>query len=183
VIRPIIRAVRDRREFIDYLTRALPTAEWCFDEKRDAMDTFLRALDMAGDGPALHMEDDVVLCEHFLARAAWAVMQRPNTVIQFFSMRKADLDIGSRLDRNFMMTQCFYLPAGYSAALRAYHPDWPARHEHPTGFDIMIGDWLRLRREPYWVNVPNLVDHRVGPSLINPRRSSRRVSKTFQGGA
>ena len=47
-MRIIIRAVRDRAPYIDYLTERLPAAEWCFDQKRNAMDTFLRALDMAG---------------------------------------------------------------------------------------------------------------------------------------
>lgn len=179
-MRIIIRAVRDRAPYIDYLTQRLPAAEWCFDQKRNAMDTFLRALDMAGQDAVVHMEDDTLLNDWFLPRLRAAIAQHPDKVIQFFSMRKADLSIGSRWDGNFMMGQCFYLPAGYSAAIRAYYPVWPNREKHPTGLDTMVGDWLKSRREKYWLHVPSLVDHRDCKSLIDPRRSTKRQSLTFE---
>jgi len=47
--------------------------------------------------------------------------------------------------------------------------------------DTMIGDWLKKRKERYWVVVPNLADHQIGKSAIDSRRSSKRVSKTFAG--
>ena len=34
-------------DYFEELTERLPAAEWCFDQKRNAMDTFLRALEMA----------------------------------------------------------------------------------------------------------------------------------------
>ena len=179
-MRIIIRAVRDRAPYIDYLTERLPAAEWCFDQKRNAMDTFLRALDMAGNDPVVHMEDDTLLTDGFLPALRAAIAERPGRVIQFFSMRKADLSIGSRWDGDFMMGQCFYLPAGYSAALREYWPRWPGKIEHPTGLDTMVCDWLKSRREKYWLHVPSLVDHRDCKSLINPRRSTKRQSLTFK---
>jgi hypothetical protein len=77
-MRIIIRAVRDRAPYIDYLTERLPAAEWCFDQKRNAMDTFLRALDMAGNGPVVHMEDDTVLSEGFLPALRAAIAERPD---------------------------------------------------------------------------------------------------------
>src|SRR5690606_2126578 len=55
----IIRACRERALLVDYLQRRLPDAVIIWDRRRDAMDTFLLALEAAGDGPALHMEDDV----------------------------------------------------------------------------------------------------------------------------
>lgn len=179
----IVRAVRapEREGYHAYLRDRLPGATWVFDERRDAMDTFLRALAAAGVGGALHVEDDVVLADRFAERVGLEVAARPGTVVQFFSMRGADLTIGSRFDRNFMMGQCFWLPCGYSREIAAYSSGWPRRAEHPTGLDVMVGDWLKSRREPYWIVVPNLVDHRVGPSTIDRRRSSRRVSKTFAG--
>lgn len=172
--------MRDRAPYIDYLTQQLPLAEWCFDQKRNAMDTFLRALEMAGQDAVVHMEDDTILSNGFMPRLKAAIAENPNKVIQFFSMRKADLTIGSRLDGSFMMGQCFYLPAGYSAAIRAYYPTWHNREKHPTGLDTMIADWLKSRREKYWIHVPSLVDHRDCKSLIDRRRSTKRQSLTFQ---
>jgi hypothetical protein len=49
-MRIIIRAVKERAEFIDYLQKHLPNAEWCFDKTKNAMDTFLDAMQMAGLG-------------------------------------------------------------------------------------------------------------------------------------
>lgn len=178
--RIIIRAVPERAEFIDYLKEKLPSAEWCFDQKRNAMDTFLRALDMAGDDPVVHMEEDVILCESFLLDLEAAIAKRPTTLIQFFSMRSQDLTVGSRLDRNFLMGQCFYLPASYSKQIRAYYETWPNRRSHPTGLDTMVGDWLKSRKEAYWIKVPSLVNHRQCKSVIDPRRSSKRQSLTFR---
>jgi hypothetical protein len=178
-MRIIIRAVPERAEFIEYLKNHLPDAEWCMDKKRDAMDTFVRAMEMAGDDACLHMEEDIILTERFLAKVSVAVANHPDKVIQFFSMRKADCTLGSRYDSSFIMGQCFYLPAGYSALIADYKQYWPDLKEHPTGVDMMVNDFLRVRKEKYWIHVPSLVEHRVTKSMIDPRRSSKRQSKTF----
>lgn len=176
----IIRAVPDRAEYIAYLRKHLPMAVWCFDKTRNAMDTFLSAMEMAGEGAAVHMEEDILLSEDFADGLAAGIAGHPASVVQFFSMRSADETAGSRWDRNFCMNQCFYLPAGYSKFIAEYYPEWPKRQEHPTGYDILINDWLRTRREAYWLHVPSLVQHRVCRSVISPRRSSKRQSKTFR---
>lgn len=178
--RIIIRAVPERAEFIAYLKERLPSAEWCMDQKRNAMDTFLRALEMAGDDPVVHMEEDVILCDSFVSDLEAAIAKRPTKVIQFFSMRGKDLTIGSRLDRNFLAACCFYLPASYSKNIHAYYDRWPHLSVHPTGLDLMVADWLKSRKEDYWINVPSIVDHRKAKSAINPRRSSARQSLTFR---
>jgi len=178
--RIIIRAVRDRTEFIVYLQSRLPQAEWCFDKTRNAMDTFLSAMEMAGDEPAVHMEEDVILTRGFVEKLEAAIAERPHEVIQFFSMRKADLTIGSRYDGNFMMNQCFYLPAGMSRKLLEFRPEWKQADKHPTGFDILMADYFKSVRLKYWLHVPSLVEHRVCKSMIDPRRSSKRQSLTFE---
>lgn len=178
--RIIIRAMPERADMVDTLLADLPDALICYDQQRDAMDTFLRALALAGDEPAVHMEEDVRLASNFRDRLEAAIAERPEHVIQFFSMRKADLTTGSRWDSNYLMLQCTYLPAEYSALIRAYAPVWPARKEHPTGCDTLIRDWLKARRERYWIHVPSLVDHLPVKSLIDPRRSTKRQSLTFE---
>ena len=177
--RIIVRAVRDRIGYIEYLQENLPEAEFCFDTDRNAMHTFLSALKMAGDEPVVHMEEDVLIAPNFKSRLEAAIAERPDTVIQFFSMRKADLEVGSRMDGNFLMGQCFYLPAGYSRKILEFYPTWEDLPKHPTGLDTMVGAFLKKRKEKYWIHIPNLVDHRIGASAIDPRRSSKRISKTF----
>ena len=51
--------------------------------------------------------------------------------------------------------------------------------EHPNGTDAMVRDFLKDRKEKYWIHCPSLVDHRQGKSVIDPRRSSKRQSFTF----
>jgi len=179
-VKIIIRAVPERTEFIKYLRTNLPNAEWCFDKTRNAMDTFLDAMRMAGDDPCVHMEEDIILTQNFMTKLIGAVHERPNEVIQFFSMRKDDLTKGSRYDNNYLMNQCFYLPAGYSTAIHDYYQFWEDKEKHPTGTDSMICDYLKAGKEKYWIHVPSLVDHRVAKSMIDPRRSSKRQSLTFK---
>lgn len=176
----LIRACRERQEFVDYLLERIPGAVVIYDTNRNAMDTFRAALAAAGDGPAVHMEDDIILTRRFTEKVEAAIAERPHMPIQFFSMRKADLTVGSREEpgRTFLMGQCFYLPAGMSRELLAYR--WPRLREHPTGLDLMVADFMRERRMRYWLHVPSLVQHRRGKSLIDPRRSSYRQSFTFE---
>lgn len=177
--RIIVRAVPERAAFVEYLQRHLPDAEICHDQTRNAMDTFLRALDMAGGERCIHMEDDALLTQGFRDKAEAVIGQWPDRVIQFFSMRPADLAAGARWDNSFLMGQCFYLPSGYSFAIRNFHKRWKRAAQHPTGLDLMVSDYLKERKERYLIHVPSLVDHRVTKSVIDPRRSSKRQSKTF----
>jgi hypothetical protein len=39
---------------------------------------------------------------------------------------------------------------------------------------------LRMRKQPHWIQVPNLADHRVQVSAISSRRARARVSNTFK---
>ena len=110
------------------------------------------------------------------------ITQKPFNLIQFFSMRKADTEIGSRWDNNFLMNQCFYAPPNYSKLMLSYYPLWAKEklENHPNGTDLMVCDWLKSRKEKYWISVPSLVQHRISVSMIDKRRgSTNRQSKTF----
>ena len=181
----ILRTCAGREEFRDYLIENIPNLVVVQDTTNNAMETFLSALQRAGTKPAVHIEDDIELAPSFSQKLNIAISKRPDTVIQFFSMRKADLEVGSRLDTGskFMMCQCFYLPQNYSKMLYEYHSRWPKRKQQPrSGYDLLVGDFLKSRRERYWIHIPNLVNHRIAKSIINPRRSMFRRSKTFSGG-
>lgn len=174
-------AMKERMEYHHYLQTRLPDLEWCFDRERSARDTFLRSLSMQGDDAALHLEDDVILTQHFQQKAVEIIQQHHDDVIQFFSMRKADLTIGSRWEsgRTFMMNQCFYLPRHIASEMVDASKNWEGWKIHPNGYDMFMADFMKARNIKYFLHVPSLVQHRIGKSLIDAMRSSRRISQTF----
>lgn len=183
-MRVIIRAVPARKATVDYLQDRIPEAEVIWDHHGEGCwSTFLPALRM-GDGPTVHLEDDITLTRRFMIRVEAALAGHRSEVVQLFSLRaKDDQTIGSRYDRKFMMTQAFYLPEGYGPRLARWieHPNGGADHRaaHPCGIDTALDLWLRARHERYWLHVPSLVQHNVERSITDPRRSSRRQSPTF----
>lgn len=179
MIRYIMRTVGDV-DLSEY-RQEIPSLEICRDRKHDAMDTFRLSLEMAGADACVHLEDDVILCEDFVKRVEAEIRKRPDDVIQFFSMRKDDLTIGSRYipGRLFCMNQCYYIPAGMGVELLAYMDRWTRYDEEPNAYDYLMADFFKERRIKYWNVCPNLVDHKAVKSRINPKRSSKRQSFTF----
>jgi len=151
-------------------------------EKHDAYENFQNALLMAGNDPALHLEDDIIFNSGFIVDVNKIIGEHKASVIQFFSMRGDDLTIGTRYinGARFIAALCFYLPIGMSADILNYSYTWERREEHPTGSDLMVADYLKKEKIKYLNICPNLVDHKVAKSLINSKRSSKRVSLTFK---
>ena len=163
---------------------AIPELKVCCDVDHNAMHTFKNGLIMAGEDPCVHLEDDIVLCNDFMNKISEELNKHPDDVIQFFSMRKDDLTIGSRYIPGYLfcMNQCFYLPAGMSKAILDYMDEWTRYDEHPTGYDYLMADYFKIHKIKYWNVCPNLVDHLPVKSRINPKRSSKRQSFTFARG-
>ena len=78
------------------------------------------------------------------------------------------------------MNQCVYYPEGMSRDLLDYSEAWFEAGNGKIATDDLVALYLRNRGMDYYLHVPSLVDHRVGKSVSNPRRSSRRQSLTFQ---
>lgn len=163
-------------------TSAIPKLEIAKDRIHDAMDTFKLSLEMAGDDPCVHLEDDIILCDDFVRKIEAEIAKRPNDVIQFFSMRKDDLTVGSRYINGslFCMNQCYYIPPGMGTKLLAYMDVWDRYDTEPNAYDYLMADFFKLNKIKYWNVCPNLVDHKVAKSRINPKRSSKRQSFTFR---
>lgn len=178
----IIRCAVGRERYRDYLSTRLPEAILIVDEEMSgARNCFHRALHRSANDPCIHMEDDVVISSQFEAMSKDAIDRHPSDVIQFFSMRKDDVRLGSRWDRGarFSMNQCFYLPAGMARDLLDYFPNWHGQFVHKSANDIFIGDFLKSRKLRYFIHVPSLVQHRNCVSVIDSRRSRNRQSATF----
>lgn len=186
----IVRMVEDRRVLVEKnIMPYIPNLEICLETAKEyhsnnAYWTFQRALEQAGDESCLHLEDDIILTSNFLEKVNKVISERPNQVIQFFSMRKADLEVGSRLEsgRTFMCALCFYLPKGMSKEVKDYNAQWELDNEsqmHGAPLDVALADYLKSKKLKYFINVPSLVEHLPIKSSIDKRRSSKRQSKTF----
>lgn len=153
-----------------------------WDEKQDAFHTWQLVLTAAGQDAVVVLEDDVRLTDSWRSKVEEAIAEHPDHIIQFFSMRGSDLTVGSRFEpgRTFLMNQCYYLPAGYAAALLDFSQRWVEENPNfKTGYDIAMARWMQLNRIKYWIHVPSLVQHEAWRSEINPRRPRNRQSGTF----
>lgn len=180
----ILTVLPERQEYYEYLKEKLPEAEFCFDTEKHAMKTFISALEMVGDDPAIFMEDDCILTENFVEKAEKAIQERPDEVIQFFSMRIDDFRLGSRYleGSEYFSNCCFYLPKGVAKEILKFAPDWieANKEKNPTAMDYLVRDFLIENQLNYFNHVPSLVQHRIGKSSIDSTRPERRVSTTFK---
>lgn len=161
----------------------LVRAQVVWDTDHSAMNTWRAALAEAGEGPAIFLEDDVVLAGRWREQVEAEIAERPDEVIQFFSLREADAEKGSRYmpGRTYLMNQCHYLPAGLSRQIHEWTEGWQEQHpEHPSGTDAALADFLKVHKMRYWLRVPSLVQHENWRSAINERRPRTRQSPTFE---
>lgn len=155
-----------------------------WDRAQDAFDTWQSVLKEAGTDAVVILEDDVELAPRWRIQVEKAVAVRPESVIQFFSMRQKDLTEGSRWEpgRTFMMNQCYYLPEGLAGELLEYSRTWLDRYpEEPNAYDMTMAKYMQERGMKYWLHVPSLVQHEKWVSEIHSRRPRGRQSKTFEG--
>lgn len=147
------------------------------------MDTWRMVLEAARLDPVIILEDDVILTPSWREKIEEVIAAHPDDIIQFFSMRKADLTVGSRYEpgRTFMMNQCYYLPADVAAHLRDFSVGWEELYPaDANGYDILMAKWMQATGRKYWLHVPSLVQHRDWRSEIHERRPRNRQSKTFE---
>jgi hypothetical protein len=160
----------------------IPNLVVLVDYNHDAMGNFLNALSYT-DGPTIQLEDDIELCSDFINKITDAVNTYPDHIINFFSLRKKDYELKCpylETAAKFMMNQCNYIPAGYGKAIVEFYKTWTRKVEHPTGYDILMADWMKSKKMRYVQWFPHLVNHLECKSLINPKRSSKRTDINFQ---
>ena len=177
----IVRTTSWGGRSIEHLKEEIPNLNVITDYKHDAMGTFLTALSFS-DNPLVLLEDDIELCDGFYEKIQEAIATYPEHIINFFSLREKDYELGKPyLERGgaFMMNQCNYIPAGYGKQIVEFYQTWQRKEEHPTGYDILMADWMKSKKMKYVQWVPHLVNHLECKSLINPKRSSKRTDKLF----
>ena len=182
-MRYILRTCKNRENYADYVKSKIPNVEICFDDRGGAMQNFLKSLEIAGDDEVVNLEDDIILTENFQKKAEQVISEKPTSVIQFFSMRKADLEIGSRWDAGskYLMAQCTFFPKKISKGILAFSKKYSEINHKSHPLDSMVAEYLKSTKQSYWIHCPSLVDHRIGKSMIDPKRAStNRQSFTFQ---
>ena len=155
--------------------------ETCFNG--NAMETFMKSIDMSQDEDCLNLEDDIILCDNFIDEINRAVKAFPNKVITFFTLKNVK-ETSQMAGKTFCMNQCVYMPKWFNRLLKKYYPKWIRTERgkaNPTGYDYMMGDLLSMLGEKYVLYVPCLVQHMEMKSRINPKRSSKRQTKMFKG--
>ena len=192
MVKFIMMTCDGREDFANYVIDRIPKLLISYDTFTDAgkfKNTSYRnaqqAWKMAGDDACVQLEDDIILCDNFVSKCIYVINQRPNDVIQFFSMRKKDLTEGSRYENgsNFLMHQCYYLPKGMAKEIYKYSIEFEnecKQDEHISPNDLVTRYYFQKNKIKYWLHVPSLVDHRIAKSSIDSRRSSKRQSLTFK---
>ena len=175
----VMRAVSSRMKLVGPVKEQIPRLEILIDRSGNAMQSFLEALSVIGDRPVILLEDDIKLTSQFCEKAEKAVGNFPKSVIKFFDLSKKQTQSRWESGAKFCSTLCIYLPANYATQITDFYPAWERKEIHPTGTDILIADWLKSRKERYYVYCPSLVQHLPVVSVINSRRSKYRQSITF----
>lgn len=164
-----------------------------WDETQNVMDTFRRLLAKVeadeADGQEsgfLVLQDDIELADDWRARVEAAIAERPDTLIQFFSMRPADgsplAESGWRKGETFISNLCVYIPHGMASPLLEYSFEFTEKYpQFKTADDFVVRYFLRSRRQAYWMHLPSLVQHQKWVSAINAKRPRNRQSHSFDG--
>lgn len=178
----ILRTTSFGNRDISHIKKAIPNLVILVDYNRDAMGSFLTAISYT-DKPFVHLEDDIELCDNFVEKITEAIKLYPNQIINFFSLRKKDYELRKpyeELGSKFMMNQCNYFPSGFGKEIFEFYKTWDRKEEHPTGYDILMADWMKSKKLKYIQWFPHLVNHLECKSLINSKRSSKRIDKFFK---
>ena len=150
-----------------------------------AVNTFIKIMDNDTDD-LMYFEDDVTLCKNFIIEMNKAFHKVGcDKIIQFFTLKKSLNDIELKRGSTYCQNQCFFIPAKLRKELVEYYNTiWHTSicfRDNPTAMDYLIRDFLKDNKYKYWIYIPNLVQHIIGKSVIDSRRSSKRQSIYYIG--
>lgn len=147
-----------------------------------AMKTFIKCLTIPS-GDMLYLEDDAILCKDFLKKVEKTLDELGrDKIVQFFSLKKTIEKTTLMNGSTYCGNVCLFIPNKIRKEFIDYYFEWKDSKvaiENPTAMDYLVRDYLKKTKQKYYLIVPNLVQHQIGKSVINPRRSSKRVSRYF----
>lgn len=177
----VIRAVREREEYVKEMLKQLPEAiVYWDDEFHNAMKSYLYVCkNIIKDQPAILLEDDAILTSNFKEKIEAVVEQYPKILIKFFDLGRTYKKPHFKFGREYCSNVCEYFPEGFGLKVVEAYETWPDKEKEPNAYDYLVGyawGW----KKPFLVWCPSLVQHRDCKSAINSRRSTRRQSLTFE---
>lgn len=176
----VIQAVKSRKPYVDEILKQVPDAIVYYDESGDIMKAYLHILEnIVGDDSCVMMQDDIILTSDFKNKIEAVISQYPEILINFFSLSKKYTKPHFKKGREYCMNQCVYLPKGFAQRIVQAYDTWPDKEKEKTADDFLVG-YAWGYNKPYLVWCPSLVQHRQVKSVIDPRRSSKRQSITFE---
>ena len=177
----VVRAVRKREPFVKEILKQIPEAVVYYDDEfHDAMKSYLYVCEHIVKGqPCVLLEDDIILTSDFKNKIERVISMYPDMLINFFSLSKKHTKPHLKKGREYCMNQCEYFPAGFSLKVVEAYQHWDLREKEPNAYDFLVG-YAWGRNNQYLVWCPSLVQHREVKSIIDPRRSSKRQSVTFE---
>lgn len=137
----------------------------------------------------LLMQDDVKLASNFTLKLSQALDSAESKKIPFFQLFNStttrenallgDPNWARRPGSSFLadVANVFHYTWARSF-LRFYGDSYDTRRVHE--FDLAIREFLVLRREPYYVRIPNLVDHLGVDSTVKHYSNKKCFSPTFE---
>lgn len=176
----VVRCVPQRMIHVLEVKKQIPELIVYQDRDGNAMYSFIKALRLIGERPAVLMEDDIKLTSNFKSKAEAVIAEHPGTIISFFTLARKITHSEWRGGSRFSSNLCTYFPPGYAVQIADYYDEWTRKEEHPTGYDLMIADWLKSRKERYYLHQPSLVQHLHLVSAIDRRRSKYRKAVNFE---
>lgn len=177
----VIRAVEERKPFVEEILKQIPEAIVYYDEYHDAMKSYLHVCrEIIKDEPAVLLEDDIILTSDFKNKIEAIIGLYPDVLINFFSLSKKHTTPYWRYGKEYVMNQCEYFPKGFASKVVNTYEEWKRSDggKNPTAYDYLVGyTWGAYNKYLVWN--PSLVQHREVKSIINPKRSTKRQSITF----
>lgn len=173
----VIRKVPERDTV--YLERLIPGALIYNDvEHRGAVESFVEAIKIANDD-ALYVQDDMLLCHDFCARAESYIAQHSDTVIVFSTTsRISEAGIYPASKGRFLL--CTYIPRAIGKAFVEWYESreyeslrLPWSYYYDQQDDAFFYCFLEQVKENVYVAIPNLAGHPKNTSVINPNRPVR----------
>lgn len=147
-----------------------------------AMKTFIKCLSTP-NGDMLYLEDDAILCKNFIVKVEDILdkLGRDN-IVQFFSLKKVIDKTTLMSGGSYCGNVCLFIPNKIRNEIVEFYEEWKDSEvgtKNPTAMDYLVRDYLKKTKQKYYLIIPNLVQHQVGKSVIDPRRSSKRQSLYF----
>ena len=173
----VIRKVPERDT--SYLERLIPGALIYNDiEHCGAVESFVAAIKQADDD-AVYIQDDMLLCHDFCARAESYIAQHSDTVIVFSTTsRISEAGIYPASKGRFLL--CTYIPRAIGKAFVEWyeHRDYevlrlPWSYYYDQLDDGFFYCFLTQAKKSVYIVIPNLAGHPKNISVINPRRKAR----------